>query len=254
MRDMIAIDAHTHINHGSKFDSAPNSLIYDATLPYLLQTAEAAGIGKLLCSTFSSVLSVEEVERENAYLHELCMRTPQLYQWVVIDPRNPATYRQADELLSGEKCVGIKLHPYFHKYTVEEFADQLFSFSSARGAVVQIHPERDADYILPIANKYPRTTFLMAHNGSHGEASYANAIAFAEHGNVYTDTSGIASSKNRVIEYTVERVGSERILFGTDTYAAGFQRGRIEYALISDEDKCNILKNNAERLFGDRLK
>jgi hypothetical protein len=84
--------------------------------------------------------------------------------------------------------------------------------------------------------------------------TYANAIEFAEHGNVYTDTSGNASSKNHVIEYMVERVGSERILFGTDTYAAGFQRGRIEYALIPDEDKCNILRYNAERLFGDRLK
>ncbi len=45
-------------------------------------------------------------------------------------------------------------------------------------------------------------------------------------------------------------MGSERILFGTDTYAAGFQRGRIEYAQISDADKENILVNNAVRLFG----
>ncbi len=77
-----------------------------------------------------------------------------------------------------------------------------------------------------------------------------NAIANSKHGNVYVDTSRIASSRNHVIEYAVARVGSERILFGTDTYAAGFQRGRIEYAQISDADKENILVNNAVRLFG----
>jgi len=91
----------------------------------------------------------------------------------------------------------------------------------------------------------------MAHLGNE---RYANAIEYAKHGNVYVDTSGINSSRNAVVEYTVERVGSERILFGTDTYAPGFQRGRIDYALISDKDKENILFRNAQRLFGKKLK
>ena len=85
--------------------------------------------------------------------------------------------------------------------------------------------------------------------GSYGESSYADAIEFAKNGNVYVDTSGIASSRNYGVEYVVSRVGSDKILFGTDTYAAGFQRGRIEYALIPEEDKCNILRYNAEKLF-----
>ena len=71
----------------------------------------------------------------------------------------------------------------------------------------------------------------------------------AKHRNIYTDTSGMASLKNKLIEYAVSQIGSDRILFGTDTYAAGAQRGRIEYAMISQEDKENILFNNAKRLF-----
>ena len=104
------------------------------------------------------------------------------------------------------------------------------------------------ELIESFADKYPDVTFIMAHLGSYS-VSDSIAIEKAKHGNVYADTSGIASSKNLVIEYTVGRVGSERILFGTDTYATGFQRGRIEYALISEEDKENILRKNAERLF-----
>ena len=70
-----------------------------------------------------------------------------------------------------------------------------------------------------------------------------------KNGNVFLDTSGAASSRNNIIEYAVSQVGSDHILFGTDTYASGFQRGRIEYALITDEDNKKILRENAVRLF-----
>ena len=246
---IIAIDTHTHINHGHKLDSHTDNKLYDATLPYIRKVTKAADIGKMFCSTFASVLSDEFVEEENEYMFSLAKETDYLYQWVVLDPRNDITFHQAEKMLQSDKCVGIKLHPVCHKYTLAEYGDKLFSFASEFKAIVQIHPETDADYILPFANRYPDVTFILAHMGSYKDESYANAIEFAVNGNVYTDTSGIASSWNKGVEYVVERVGSERILFGTDTYAPGFQRGRIDYALVSDKDKYNILCGNAQKLF-----
>ena len=249
MKNIIAIDTHTHINHGSKFDSNTENKYYDATLEYLTKVNKAAGIEKMLCSTFSSVLKTEEVEKENEYLFDLVQKVDYLYQWVVIDPRNDATFSQAKRILENRKCVGIKLHPPCHEYSLEEYGEKIFTFAEKHSAIVQIHPEMRQDYILPFADKYPGVTFIMAHLGSFGNDHDVNVITKAKHRNVYLDTSGNASSQNHVIEYVVERAGSDRILFGTDTYAAGFQRGRIEFALISDEDKENILKNNAEKLF-----
>ena len=86
----------------------------------------------------------------------------------------------------------------------------------------------------------------MAHLGNE---SHINAVKNAKYGNVYVDTSGMASLKNQLIEYTVSEIGSERILFGTDTYSAAAQRGRIEFSNIADKDKENILCNNARKLF-----
>lgn len=126
----------------------------------------------------------------------------------------------------------------------------IFSFASNHSSVVLIHPEGNPDYILPFANKYSNVKFIMAHMGSWDVGTDATAIELAQNDNVYMDTSGIASSKNYVIEAVVNKVGSERILFGTDSYAYGFQRGRIEYAQISYDDKVNILRRNAEKLFG----
>ena len=150
-------------------------------------------------------------------------------------------------MLKHEKCVGIKLHPVCHNYSLEEYGDKVFSFADQLSAIVQIHPEKGADYIVPFADRYTRARFIMAHLG--GEA-HIRAVRNAKHGNVYVDTSGMASLKNMIIEYVVSQIGSERILFGTDTYSAASQRGRIEFSMITDSDKENILWNNAKELFG----
>ena len=248
--EIRAIDIHTHINHGSRYDSAPSSLIYDATLDYQQKTAKAASIEKMFCSTFASVITVKDVELENDYMFDLAQKTQNLYQWVVIDPSNEKTIEQAEVMLGNKKCVGIKLHPVYHKYKLEDFGDKIFSFADEHKAIVLIHPQGGSHYILPFADKYPNVTFIMAHMGSweNGESDKI-AITQAKYGNVYVDTSGKASLRNKGLEFLVNAAGSERILFGTDTYAAGSQRGRIEYALISDFDKENILRNNAVKLF-----
>lgn len=249
--DIMAIDIHSHLNHGALHEPAPiRPFISDSSLEYLQKMYDAAKIDKAFYSTFSSVLSTEVVEAENQYLYELSQNTKNVYQWVVIDPRNDNTFVQADKMLDSKKCVGIKLHPPGHKYNLYDFGDKIFSFASERKAIVLIHPEADADYILPLADKYQNVTFIAAHTET---TDYERAINLAKCGNVYTDTSGIMSSGNHCIEYIVEKTGSEKILFGTDTYAAGFQRGRIEYALISDKDKKNILRCNAEKLFRKNL-
>ena len=254
IKDILAIDVHSHLNHGSRFDSNPNRKYYNATLEYLSDVYKSCNIGKMLCSTFSSVISTEEIEKENEYLFNLSQEVEPLYQWVVIDPRNVNTYKQAERMLKSKKCVGLKLQSESHHYRIEDYGDEIFSFANEHSAIVLIHPEKGPDYILPFADKYSKTTFVMAHMGTWGDDFDGNAIEFSKHNNVYLDTSGSASTQNRVIEEVVSRVGSERILFGTDTYSGGFQRGRIEYALISEKDKENILRNNAEKLFEEFFK
>ena len=251
IQDVKAIDMHTHIDHGVKFDS-PNEAkcFYTAYQEKLFEIAKAANIEYLFVSTFASVLSDETIETENEYMYHLSKECDCIYQWVVIDPRNENTFNQAEYMLKSEKCVGIKLHPVYHGYSLEEYADKVFSFSSKLKAIALIHPDKRADYIVPIANKYPDTTFIMAHLG---DEYWVEAVKNAKNRNVYVDTSGISSSFNQIVEYAVEQIGPERILFGTDTYAAGFQRGRIEYALISERDKENILRNNALKLFENKL-
>ena len=95
-----------------------------------------------------------------------------------------------------------------------------YSTADQLSAIVQIHPEKGADSIMPFADRYTRARFLMAHLG--GEA-HIRGVRNAKHGSVSVDPAGMASLKNRIIEYAVSQIGPE---------------------------KENILLNNAKELFG----
>ena len=125
----------------------------------------------------------------------------------------------------------------------------------------------------------------IGHNVDKNPAHQINAIAMSKHRNIWADTSSSASLFGGIIEYAVQQVGSDRILFGTDTplynscaplhpcrpllcrrrrifrvcspssYNIGsvgrrqMHRGRIDMANINDEDKERILASNAVELF-----
>ena len=238
-----AIDLHCHYN--SLLGGNPESPLYSAQLPRLRELGLAAGIRAACFSSFPSVLSSAAVAEENLRTWELFRTLDWAYQWVVVEPRIPETFAQAAELLEDQKCVGIKIHPPYHGYSILDYADVIFSFAEKHGATVLMHPDH-IEEMPRFADRYPDMRLIIAHLGS---IEHVDAIAAAKHGNLYTDTSGIASSNNQILEYAVERVGSDHIFFGTDTYSPAFQRGRVEYALISETDKENILYRNAQNLF-----
>ena len=239
------IDIHSHFNHGSEFD-CPEDETHIRSFDFLESAYEKAGVKQVGFSTFASVLSHTEcVVEENLYLHKLIDEKDWVYQWVVIDPRQKETYEQAEKMLSHPKVLGIKLQPVEQKYDILDYADELFSFANQQKTVVLMHPQHISK-MPSFADRYPDMKLMIAHLYSK---ECVDVIANAKHGNIYTDTSGSASSRNHIIEYAVNRIGSEKILFGTDTYSFAFQFGRIALSDLSLQDKENILWKNAQKLF-----
>ena len=238
------IDVHSHFNHGSPFDCADNE-VHLNSLDFMESVYTRYNISQVGFSTYASVLSDKCVAEENLYLHKLIDEKERAYQWVVIDPRQEETYSQAEVMLRHPKVLGIKIHPSAHRYNVLDHAERLFSFANKHGTVILMHPQQISE-MPSFADKYPDMKLIIAHLGSK---EHIDAIERARHGNIYTDTSGGASSMNNIIEYAVERVGSEKILFGTDTYSYAFQFGRIALSALSVEDKERILWGNAMTLF-----
>lgn len=249
IRDIYAIDIHSHYNHGANFDVETNEF-YKCDIDFLMSEYDNTNIK---CGAFSSFASVSskrkivnenEIIEENEHLYNLTLENERVYQWVVVDPRCENTFIQAEKMLNSNKCIGIKIHPDGHGYGAKmlDYADKIFSFADDKKSVVLMHPSWP-EYMPQFANKYPNMNLIIAHLGGIYQVNQA------KYDNIFLDTSGFSSSNNNVIEKAVMEVGSEKILFGTDTYSCGFQRGRIEYARITDQDKENILYSNAKRLF-----
>lgn len=250
--DIKAIDVHRHWTYGHPLEPAQGSSKND--VDSIKEMADMANIEAVFVSPYVAVIGDnrdEAIIESNELLAELVKEKDFLYQFVVIEPRVEETFLQARRMLESKKCVGIKLHPSFNKYNLEDYAKKIFDFAAPYNTVIQIHPQGFATHINPWADKYPQLNFIQAHLSEHGQIE---AIKAAKHRNIWTDTSSSSSMRNKLIEYAYSQIGADRIMFGTDGYANGAQRGRIEYALIPEKAKEDILRNNALRLFGDKLK
>lgn len=179
--------------------------------------------------------------------------------WTIIDPRVPETYEQADRLLEHPRCKGIKLHPHAQEYEIREHGDSLFAFAAGRAALVLTHsgdPGSFPEDFVPYANRHANVRLILAHLGNSPDDSISrqvDAIKVARHGNLFVDTSSSRSMFSGLIEWAVDEIGHDRILFGTDTplYWAGAQKARIESAEIGVEAKEAILFRNAASLLNE---
>ncbi|MBL8848864.1 MAG: amidohydrolase family protein [Planctomycetaceae bacterium] len=261
MFDIPAIDVHGH--YGRNLREGVPDFVNDfmtADAAEVARRARAVNIAWTIVSPLQSLFPRfhgDAVAGNNSAARDI-VATDGLLQYVVIDPRKPETYQQADEMLRQPRCVGIKIHPEEHGYPVAEFGRPMFEFAAERKAVILSHSSEQlslASDLVRFANEFPEMKLLLAHIGCgwDGDPTHqVRAIQSSRHGNVFADTSSARSITPNLIEWAVGEIGAERVLFGTDTplYHTSMQRIRIEHAQISDRDMRLILRENAIRLFG----
>jgi predicted TIM-barrel fold metal-dependent hydrolase len=254
-----AIDVHghygTYIRNGDESDS-----FCSADAAEVIRRAHRVNIALTIVSPLSALLPRFQADAVagNIEAAQVVAQTPQLRQYVVIDPRRAETYAQAEEMLAQPQCVGIKIHPEEHGYPIREHARPIFEFAARQRAVVLTHSSEQnslADDFVVWANEFPEVRLILAHIGCgwDGDPTHqVRAIQQSRHGNIFADTSSAKSVTPGLIEWAVREVGVDRVLFGTDTplYHTAMQRARIDHADLSDDEKRKILRENAIRLFG----
>jgi uncharacterized protein len=258
IQTLQAVDVHAHYG---KYDRGKAELVNElmsGDADVVVRRARQANTRLTIVSPLQALLPRFQGDPVGGNLDaaRVVAQTEGLLQWVVIDPKTPRTYEQADEMLRLPKCVGIKVHPEEHGYPIAEHAETLFAFAAARRAVVLGHSSEQnslaSDYVR-FANAFPEMKLILAHLGCGWDGDLTHqvrAIQQSKHGNVFTDTSSARSITPNLIEWAVREVGAERILYGTDTplYSAPMQRARIDHADLGDREKRLILCENACRL------
>lgn len=256
-----AIDIHGHTGVWAGIDNGLTAHCQGAPPQEVSRRAEACRIDLTVVSELGAFDAapdrLADVEAGNAVAATAAEQFANLCFWAVVNPKRQGWQDSTDTLLDHPRCAGVKLHPRFHWWPVEQCADGVFPYLHDRNILTLIHtghagnePER----FIPYANRYPNARLILAHLGNDDVDDTLDrqikAVLAATQGNVWTDTSSFRSITSNLIEHAVNKIGEDRILFGTDTpiYWAAMQKARIAYAEISDSAKRKILRDTAAGL------
>lgn len=233
----MIIDSHVHLKHGDAQKTE-----YSAET--IVKTMDAVGIDKsvVFAMSTSTHRSIEMAkEAVDKFSHQLI---PYLY---ALPSYQRPVLEEIDEAISNFGFLGIKIH--VGECTLAEYVtDPVIKLAGKRDVPCLIDCAGRYEEIERMAVKFPKTNIIVAHFGRYlckDESLIDRFIGLAEtHNNIYLDSSGVVILSK--IKEAVKRVGSDRIIFGTDgpheaPDTVGFARAELdkiyELNLRKDEEK-----------------
>lgn len=152
--------------------------------------------------------------------------------WVATKCNSPFVDAVMEEAIRYR--IPVLIHT-FHKHDGTQLADESTGYDVAA-----------------LARRYPEVSLIMAHLG--GDA-YHGVKPIRDLKNVWTDISGTIY-RNGELEYTVQILGEDRVLFGTDAQGAPYPLniGIVQEAGITEQTREKIFYKNALAVFGGEEK
>lgn len=193
--------------------------------------------------------------QDNAMVRRVVQDIPAAYGLYWANPKNPGCVEELREYLDDPKFRGVKLHPLMDGFHPDD---------PRVWPIIELLIERDLPALIhcghPIFSlpwsieeliiRYPEAKIILGHMG-HGNVVYIDAsIAVAErHPNVYLETSGMPMTL-KILE-AVQRVGSERVLYGSDGpwHEPKVEQLKVQLAGLNQEDLENVMHRSSQRLF-----
>lgn len=151
----------------------------------------------------------------------------------------------------GVKLIG-ELVPYMHgwsDYSCKGFSE-ILDLAEKYDMIVSLHVG-DHDQMRKMALEHKNVKFVIAHPGEK-ERALKHIEAMKECDNMYLDLSGGGMFRYGLVRYLCDKVGAERILFGTDYPICNLQMyvGAIMGERLTDRERELIFSENAKRLLG----
>lgn len=248
--DMEVIDAHAHFTtRGSQ--GATRVFMNDADIDAVVERNRRLGVDITAASPWTGIWTDYELGNEDSV--EALKAQPQAFvAYAVFDPNYIEDWDAALRYCYEEnRMMGMK--PYHPRQRIpynHEWYRPWWEYGNAHHLFAKMHPSDNfVEEMHDLARRYPNVNFLLAHSGwswkhcrEHVELSRTYPNCFCE----ITFTSVTSGT----IEWMVQQVGSEKVVYGSDTPMRDPfpQFGWVAYADISEEDKRNILGRNMRRI------
>jgi predicted TIM-barrel fold metal-dependent hydrolase len=238
-------------------------LEYD-TVGGVLTLMDRAGIDVGVVTSLDSIFHYD-CEIGNRRVGETCRQHPDRFvPLAVINPNLLSWKAHLYECLDAYGVKGIKLHPDYHKFSLlEEPAAQVMAEAQQLDLPIFVqtsildmrhHPGYCFVAEVPIAEvaqaveRYSENKFVIA-GGKHFTGRVNELLRATDSENFHIVIDGLGGPFDG-LGGLVERIGSERLLFGTRTpilYAEA-AKWTVEQSTITEQDKANIFADNAAQL------
>jgi len=240
--DMI-IDCHSHM--GSTWYGWWKN---EVTEEEFIKTMDKYGIDKACCNYWDIQA---DAHKGNDLIAEFAKRYPdRIIGFACIHPRWYKTaVQEVERGVTQLNMKGLKLHPAANSYhansplvfpVVEKAIELGLPMLFHSGHDEYSHPHNLGD----LAKRYPEATIIMAHMGE--EAVIEGIEVARQYENIFLDTAGIVNNFH-ILHQAVDRVGEDRIFFGTDYVACN---PGPEIAKVRDVD---LPDRQVEKIMGENL-
>lgn len=250
------IDMHCHVWQMDNWEKSSD---------HLVACGEALGITELWCSSIISagkLAPAEEIPPHNNTILSAMKRHPKRIRgWCFVIPGHfQASLHEIDRCLDAG-MVGVKL---YNQYWINDPAVYpVIERAIERKVPILEHagypmPPFDAaqphishgKHFTEVSQRYPEAMLIHAHIAGGGDWEHTVRDMRNASPNVYIDVSG-SNLDDGAIEFAVNEMGSERVLFGTDGTMAG-SVGRVLEADLTEEQREQIFWGNTERILAQQ--
>jgi uncharacterized protein len=229
-----------------------------ADVDQMIHSMDQANV-RLLCfahhsSLFSGQIgNAPSVEAVRKYPHRLRAYLSVIPHFAEATRRDLAAFDAMRDVF-----VGLKFLADYHGVALSDDRYRAaLELADARKIPVLLHTWgsskwNGSEQVRLVAGRFPHATFLLGHcfnDRWHEAIAVANDLP-----NTYLELTSVLGARG-VLELFAEKVGSHRLLFGTDLpwFNQHHAIGSLLSADITDDDRHNICHRNAEQLLGHLL-
>jgi predicted TIM-barrel fold metal-dependent hydrolase len=255
----ILLDAHCHILHEGA-QGAGGVVMYQGDADGLVEIKDVMGVQKTAIMSWTGPAASDSIP-SNDVVARAVQKYPERFLGVVyIDPSHLNTEDLMNEVRFRVEEQGfVALKPYLR--TGIKYNDPLYSpcweYADERGLYALLHTEGRAgsveEVVSDLAETYPDVQWIVAHTGGSFEFARRVVEVMKKHQNVWAELT-LTAVTNGVIEWMVEQIGDDRILFGTDAPMRDPrpQLGWVVWADLPLQSRRKIMGENFEHLLNMR--
>lgn len=243
--DIFIFDAHGHI------DSTNNVLLPDNDPASMLKTLDRVGVNAICVSSCAAFDTYPDMGNDNVIA--AAQKFPgRFFGYAVPTPHYD--YDVSKYFYEGSGMIGVKIHASIQQTAITNpNFDPAYEFADKHGLPILYHTwnEPEVKCVHEVAKRYKNAKHIIAHSAfTNYGAKLACIEAIKECENVFVDTA-ISMTYDGTIEWIVDKVGVDRVLFGTDLSFFDCRQtvGKLALSRLSDGDKIKIFGENAKKVF-----